>query len=136
MKQLIYRSQPFGFDRATLAGILTGARRNNRRDEITGALICRRDVYLQMIEGPAAVIDALYSRIVADDRHQDVRPLLTDMVAQRMFPDWEMLDDEAPTLFWSPSEVADGAIEAASPAELLALFARLAANAGHRASPS
>lgn len=50
MKQLIYRSQPFGFDRAMLAGILMGARRNNTRDDITGALIVRHDMYLQLIE--------------------------------------------------------------------------------------
>ena len=56
MKQLIYRSEPFGFDRATLAGILMTARRNNRRDDITGALLCRSDLYLQLIEGPEAAI--------------------------------------------------------------------------------
>lgn len=39
-------SQPFGYDSAMLAGILTGARRNNRRDGIGAALIDRvkRDV--------------------------------------------------------------------------------------------
>ena len=133
MKQLIYRSQPFGFDRAILAGILSGARRNNRRDDITGALICRHDLYLQLIEGPTAEIDALYGRIVVDDRHGDVRLLLADTVDTRLFPRWEMLDDEAPSLLWSPAEVADGAIEATNPAELLRLFARLSASAESRA---
>ena len=136
MKQLIYRSQPFGFDRAILAGILSGARRNNRRDDITGALICRHDLYLQLIEGPAPAIDALYSKIVVDDRHGDVRLLLTEAVTQRLFPEWEMLDDEAPSLLWSPAEVTDGAVEAADPAELVRIFARLSASAGHRASPT
>ena len=125
MKQLIYRSQPFGFDNAMLAGILLGARRNNLRDDITGALICRHDLYLQLIEGPADAIDALYERIVADDRHVDVRLLLVRDVTARMFPDWAMLDDEAPTLFWSPDEVAAGALEAASPDALREAFGRL-----------
>lgn len=125
MKQMIYRSRPFGFDNAMLAGILSGARRNNPRDDITGALICRQDLYLQLIEGPPASIDALYTRILADDRHSDVRLLLTDDVAERVFPAWAMLDDEAPTLFWSPAEVAAGALEAAGPAALLEAFARL-----------
>ena len=35
MKQLIYRSHPFGFDSAMLAGILVRARHNNSRDDIT-----------------------------------------------------------------------------------------------------
>jgi hypothetical protein len=125
MKQLIYRSQPFGFDNAMLAGILLGARRNNARDDITGALICRHDLYLQLIEGAPDAIDALYARIVADDRHVDVRLLLECEAAERMFPDWAMLDDEAPTLFWSPEEVAGGALEAAGPEVLRDAFARL-----------
>lgn len=132
MKQLIYRSQPFGFDRSTLAAILSGARRNNRRDDITGALICRHDLYLQLIEGPAPAIDALYARIVADDRHADIRLLLSDTVHQRLFPQWEMLDDQAPSLLWSPAEIAAGAIDAASAADLLGVFARLSASAARR----
>ncbi|HEX8402455.1 MAG TPA: BLUF domain-containing protein [Allosphingosinicella sp.] len=125
MKQLIYASRPFGFDAAMLAGILSGARRNNPRDDITGALICRHDLYLQLIEGPPAAIDALYARIAADDRHDDVRLLLADEVAERLFPDWSMLDDEAPSLFWSPAEIAAGALDAASPATLREAFGRL-----------
>ena len=126
MKQLIYRSQPVGFDTAMLAGILLSARRNNPRHDITGALICRSDMYLQLIEGPPAAIDSLYARIAADDRHGDVRLLLTDDVDHRMFPDWAMLDDEAPSLFWSPADVADGALERAGAEGLRAAFARLA----------
>ena len=125
MKQLIYRSQPFGFDAAMLAGILSGARRNNKRDAITGALICREDLYLQLIEGPAAAIDALYAKIETDDRHGDVRTLLSEAVDARLFPDWEMLDDQYPSLLWSRQEVRDGAIEAAGAAALRATFARL-----------
>lgn len=125
MKQIIYRSQPFGFDHAMLAGILSGARRNNQRDDITGALICRHDLYLQLIEGPASAIDALYARIVVDDRHGDVRLLLTDEVPQRMFPDWAMLHDDPSSTFWSPDEVAAGMLDAASPAVLCGTFRRL-----------
>ena len=125
MKQLIYRSQPFGFDNATLAGILSSARRNNPRDDITGALICRHDVYLQLIEGPTAAIDALFARIEVDDRHCDVQLLTTEDVTERMFAAWAMLDDEAPSLFWSPEEVATGALEAAGSAALREAFARL-----------
>jgi hypothetical protein len=44
--QIIYASRPFGFDAALLAGILMDARRCNTRDGITGALICRDDLFL------------------------------------------------------------------------------------------
>ena len=108
-----------------LAGILSAARRNNPRDGITGALICRHDVYLQLIEGPADAIDALYARICADDRHTDVRLLLSEDMGERIFPAWAMLDDQSPSLFWSAQDVAEGVLETASPADLRAPFVRL-----------
>jgi len=130
-KRLIYRSQPFGFDEAVLAGILSAARRNNPRWGITGALICRHDIYLQLIEGPADAIDALYATICADDRNTDVRLLLSEDMGERLFPNWAMLDDTAPSQFWSAQDVAAGVLEAASQDALLAPFVRLsAANPG------
>lgn len=123
--RLIYRSQPFGFESAMLASILSAARRNNPQWEITGALVCRHDVYLQLIEGPSASIEALYSRILNDDRHTDIRLLLEEEMGERLFPAWSMLDDQAPSLFWSAEDVAKGALEAASPDELRAPFIRL-----------
>ena len=122
MKQLIYRSQPFGFDRAMLDGILVGSRRKNSRDRITGALICRHDLYLQLIEGDDAAIDALYSRILRDDRHDNVRLLLSDTIDQRTFPEWAMLDDEMPSIAWSVAEVAAGAVDAATPVAMRDVF--------------
>jgi len=110
-----------------LAGILSSARRNNPRDGITGALICRHDLYLQLIEGPAEAIDALYARIEEDDRHFDMRLLLTEAMGERMFPAWAMLDDTAPSQFWSKQDVAAGALDAATPDELREPFVRLAA---------
>ncbi len=134
MKQLIYRSQPFGFDHAMLAGILIQARRNNRRNDITGALICRGDVYLQLIEGPTQAIDALYSQILCDDRHCNVRMVHSEMIDERIFPEWEMLDDELPTLTWSQAEIEDGAVERAGSQELHAVFEKIADKARGRAS--
>jgi hypothetical protein len=114
-----------------LAGILSAARRNNPQLGITGALVCRQDIYLQLIEGPAEAIDALYARICEDDRHANVELLLSEVADERMFPNWAMLDDEAPSLFWSAADIAAGALEPASPEELLAPFIRLsAANPG------
>ena len=74
---------------------------------------------------PAAAIDALYARIERDHRHGDVSLLLTTEVDERMFPNWAMLDDQSPSLFWSPEEVKAGALEAATPAELRAAFEKL-----------
>lgn len=108
-----------------LAGILSAARRNNPRLGITGALICRHDIYLQLIEGPADAIDALYARICADDRHFDVRLLLDEPAVDRLFPNWAMLDDTAPSQFWSAAQVAANMLDAVSPDDLRAPFIRL-----------
>lgn len=126
MKQVIYRSQPFGFDSSTLAGILLHARRNNRMNDVTGALICRQDMYIQLVEGPDEAIDALYDRISIDDRHTNVKLQLSRQVEKRMFPNWAMLDDTAPSMTFSQSEVEAGAMEQASPETLLGMFQRIA----------
>ena len=65
--QLIYASRPFGFDESTLMGILFNARSKIARDDITWALICRSDLYLQLLEGPDDKVDAAYARIKEDD---------------------------------------------------------------------
>ncbi|WP_295527128.1 BLUF domain-containing protein [Novosphingobium sp. Chol11] len=129
MKQLIYSSEPFGFDSAMLAGILVRSREKNREADITGALICRHDMYLQLIEGPEAAIDAVFARIVKDDRHLAVKVLLSRTADQRMFPEWEMLDDQMPSLTWSAADVAGGIVETATPEMLLGVFERVAAKA-------
>ncbi len=125
--QLIYSSRPFGFDDARLNSILIEARRNNDRDDITGALVCRQDVYLQLLEGPQAAVEHAFARIAADDRHSDVVKHHAVPAAERIFPAWAMRDDPARSWMWSPDEVAAGAIERASSADLLAVFERLAA---------
>lgn len=124
--QLIYTSQPFGFDDAMLNGILVQARRNNRRCDITGCLICRHDMYLQLLEGPGDAIDALFAKIKADDRHLAVMQLSREIVPARMFPDWAMRDDPAQSWLWPPEAVASGALFQASPDALRAVFARVA----------
>jgi len=124
--QLIYMSQPFGYDEAMLAGILMGARRNNARDAISGALVCRQDIYLQMIEGPAPAIDALYARILRDDRHLDVQHLWRGESEDRLFPGWAMLHDPARSWLWTPAEVATGVVGTVPPGEVVAVFARIA----------
>ena len=92
--QLIYWSQPFGFDDAMLNGILIQARRNNPRDGLTGALIVRHDLYLQLLEGPAAAVDATYGRICKDNRHLAVT-LSPRRRPARLFAEWSIRDDPA-----------------------------------------
>ena len=129
--QLTYASRPFGFDSASLAGILLDARRCNARDGITGALICRDDLYLQLLEGPAGAVEAAYKRIAGDDRHIELRPLMRRKVddTARLFPNWSMRDDPAQSWVWTRAEVEDGVPERATEHEVAALFERWASTA-------
>lgn len=121
----IYTSQPFGYDSATLDGILMEARRANLRDGITGALICRADIYLQWLEGPEPDVRKTLKRIERDDRHLDVKVHVAKHVAERMFGEWTMLHDPAATWIWSQEEIAGGALERTTPEEITGFFLHL-----------
>jgi hypothetical protein len=123
---MIYSSTPFGFDEAALNGILMTARRNNPRDAITGALICRHDLYLQLLEGPQAAVEARYGSIARDDRHLEVVKRVSRPVTERLFPNWAMRDDPARSWMWTAEEVREGALDRAAPAEFISVFSRLA----------
>jgi Sensors of blue-light using FAD len=125
--QLVYASRPFGFAANLLSGILIEARRCNARDGITGALICRDDLYLQLLEGPEKAVEATYARICADDRHVEVRRLTWRSIADdaRMFGAWAMRDDPARSWVWSRAEVDAGVPEKATEDQVLEMFRRL-----------
>jgi Sensors of blue-light using FAD len=127
LMQLIYASTPFGFDDPTLNQILSVAKRNNLRDGITGALICRADFYLQMLEGPRGAVTSAFHRILRDDRHLDVVLICSGDVSIRMFADWSMKDDPARSWMWTQDEIAGGAIDAASEEDVRAVFTRVRA---------
>lgn len=128
--QITYASQPFGFNGPSLAGILLDARRCNTRDGITGALICRDDLFLQLLEGPVEKVQATYARIRKDDRHLDVRQLSHRNIndTDRMFGNWAMRDDPAQSWVWSRSDIDAGIMDSASEEDAVALFGRLAEN--------
>jgi len=121
----IYTSRPFGFDEGILNGVLMDARRANLRDDITGALICRGDIYIQWLEGSEEQVTKTLERIKRDNRHLDVMLHVAEPVSRRMFAEWAMLHDPAASWIWSQDEVANGAAERAAPEEVTAFFMRL-----------
>jgi hypothetical protein len=125
LKRLIYASRPFGFDDLALVGILASARANNARDGITGALICREDLYLQLLEGPDEAVDAAFARIARDDRHTGVSLLLDEDADDLLFPDWAMKHDPAQSWMWTPQQVREDAIASASEDEVRNVFRRI-----------
>ena len=122
IKQVIYVSKPVGFDEEILNSILTLSRFNNEKNQITGALICRSDLYLQYLEGPALKIDSVYSKIKIDDRHEDVRLLEDGRSRRRLFSNWAMRGEPVKDWIWTEKEVSNGALERLSGDDAMDIF--------------
>lgn len=127
LMQIIYSSQPFGYDDGMLRGILMQARRNNQRNGLTGALVCRRDIYLQMLEGPEANVHETLEQIKQDDRHLSVTLRFSEPVSARLFEGWSMLHDPAQSWLWDRAEIAGGVLDRVMADEIRAVFTRLSA---------
>ena len=128
LSRIIYCSQPFGYDQPMLNGILADARTYNPKNHITGALICREDIFLQLLEGPEDKILLTYNRILNDDRHLDIELLVQEHCDDRLFPTWSMKDDPAKTWFWTKDEIDAGILTSVSKNDLLGVFDRIALN--------
>ena len=129
MYRLIYKSRPFGFDTSTLNGLLIDSRENNKKNNVTGSLLCRADIYLQLLEGPEEKILQTFDKIERDDRHLEIEVLLRERnIVKRLFPDWAMKDDPVESWMWSQTEVADGAVQEASQSKILSIFEKIALN--------
>ena len=124
LKHLIYSSRPFGFDQNILNGILVNSVDNNKRNQLTGALICRSDLYLQYLEGPTESINETFKRIENDDRHVEIKVLKEGMHADRLFPKWAMRDDPVRSWMWSREEVDAGALDKISDSDAFNIFQR------------
>ena len=91
--RLTYRSRdriPLAERRAELGELFSGARANNKRQGITGALLVRDDWFVQALEGDEAVVRRLFAAIEADPRHDAVELLEAHVVGQRVFARWSM----------------------------------------------
>jgi hypothetical protein len=126
--QLVYTSRPFGFDDLELMNILLVSRHNNERDGITGSLICREDIYLQLLEGPRAAVSSPYARILHDNRHAEVVLLWAGDAQERLFPQWSMRHDPVQSWMWTRQQVRAGAVTEAPMEDIRGIFVRLAAS--------
>ncbi|EBA12989.1 BLUF [Roseobacter sp. CCS2] len=124
--QIVYASRPLGYDPAILLSILFQSRANNAQAQITGCLLCRDDIYLQLLEGPAHSVRRIYGKIVQDDRHVDVTELVRQTASERIFGKWAMRDDPFQSWMWTRAEVDAGVVKKVPPDEVLGVFRRLA----------
>ena len=129
LMQLVYCSQPFGYSLEILSAILIASRANNRKKGITGALICRSDIFLQLLEGPEKQVKSTYEAIQNDDRHINIYHLLEKNTDKRLFPAWAMKDDPVKTWMWSREEISNGIVKSLSKAEVEQVFVKLSKEA-------
>ena len=88
--------------------ILTVATKENSKHNITGVLICVRDMFFQIIEGKTADIEQLFANIVNDSRHNNVACVdksYFESEDDRMFPSWDMKSIEVDCLFPTKKDV-------------------------------
>ena len=91
--RLIYRSRneiaPDNF-KQELGKVFLCARRNNKGQGITGALMYYDNTFAQALEGPAAAVRSLFQKISADARHSAVEVKEDKPVESRVFSRWAM----------------------------------------------
>lgn len=91
MITLIYGSTAVrDFSDAELLDILTVADEKNKKLGITGMLLYKNKNFLQVLEGEAEVVDALYAKIQKDPRHHSVMTILRRKIKEREFGNWTM----------------------------------------------
>jgi hypothetical protein len=108
-----------------IAAILVSARRNNLRDELTGALVYNGHNFLQLLEGPADRVDACLAVIREDPRHSGMIEVRRRTVEARDFGEWAMLYD--PRFEWQDDALARLAANGRIDAEDERIFANFLA---------
>lgn len=73
-----------------IESILTSSREHNPALGITGVLCHGGDVYMQVLEGGRAPVNAMYNKLVRDPRHHDIALLHYQEVSERKFAGWTM----------------------------------------------
>jgi len=89
--QTIYASEACSdFHEHDIPSLLKQIRPANAKSQVTGMLVYAGRSFLQLLEGPAVSVDALFARVVFDPRHTQVTRLTREMSSARQFPDWTM----------------------------------------------
>jgi len=86
------------FDPEDIRQLLAHCRVNNARDGITGMLLYHDGNFMQVLEGEAATITTVFTRIELDPRHHGILTLYHKPIAERSFADWSMAFKNVDTL--------------------------------------
>jgi hypothetical protein len=112
-----------------LDSILEVAKHANKKRFITGALLLHQGYFVQCVEGHRDILNQLYSSIIRDARHSDVRLVRFRTIEERTFDQWHMgkadgsLITQRLTLHYSPDMAFNPAL--LSPEQLYRILSKL-----------
>lgn len=89
--RLLYASHAVGkVDCALVQEIMQQSHAHNPHNGITGILCHSDKLYMQVLEGGRAAINALYAKILRDPRHTNVVLLDYEEICERRYAGWTM----------------------------------------------
>jgi len=91
VRQVIYINKATdNFSASDLRELVESAARNNKKRDITGALLFTDGCFIQVIEGGERPMKELLSKLDSDPRHYDIRIISDHLDESRYFSDWSM----------------------------------------------
>lgn len=112
-----------GWTEDALRALAEAAGRKNAALAVTGRLVVARGRFIQVLEGEAAAVAAVYAAILADPRHSELCLVLEAAIVARSFAGWSM--DLLSEAMMTPQAVEAAAL-AAEQGDGLALLAGVA----------
>jgi hypothetical protein len=125
LKRVVYVSKKTDASDTTLKDIIASSKKNNPEEGVTGCLLSGSNTFLQLLEGPTDFIDALYSKISKDNRHENVATLCDENIDERLFLSWSMKLAPFENMEWSNKDFNSGNFLNITREEALNVFVRL-----------
>lgn len=81
---------PLEEQKENVQSILDVAQRNNKKVDVTGALLWSGDYFCQVLEGENEALEDLFETIQMDSRHNEITVLHFEPIDRRSFSEWAM----------------------------------------------
>ena len=90
-RRIIYTSRSTKqFNKRNLLDLLHDSRAFNTIDNISGVLMHKNGLFLQIIEGKSKDLEDLIERLHRDTRHNNLKIIDDQLVEDRIFANWSM----------------------------------------------
>lgn len=97
MIRLIYVSQTNDIDFEKIKVILNVFHEHNKENNISGALVYGKGYFIQCLEGDDNDVEALYKKIIIDNRHDHIELISKENIQEPYFKGWNisLMNDNA-----------------------------------------